>query len=311
MQRDLGDETLVSATGSPATIGTAVGRVGRGAALAVAVLMSAQAFGADLPALEEAIRHACAERERTVAERTRLMGEAGALADEIAQVKSRSQPAPRADRELEDVLKRFDRVTARLDDIDARTAELGRGIASARRKFDEAAAAETARLTAAAGSSPIGEISQNLDSIEDMRRRVSRLVAPSPAFRPVLEVSLSPQDSAPDVERKLQVVEAERRRVTKRVKELGEEDEVLAARALLKRQLLVELQNATRTAGTDLALLRRETDDVTEALGALATRRDALAQEKQDLDRVLRGLDKRSDDFRARLKSLESKGDSR
>jgi chromosome segregation ATPase len=273
--------------------------------------MSTQAFASDLSALEETIRHACAERDRTVVERTRLMGEAGALADEIARIKSRSQAAARADRDLEDAMKRFDRITVQLDDVDARTATIGRGIAAARRRFDEAATAETARLTATAGSGPIAEITQGLRSIEEMRRRVSLLVAPRPAFRPVLDVTLSPEDGSADVERKLQLVEAERERVVRRVKEVDDEDAVFGTRAALKRQLLTELQNAARTAGPDLALLRRETDDSTEALGALAARRDALAQEKVDLNRALRELDKRSADFRTRLKSLESKGDPR
>lgn len=298
----------------PTEASTSKGRaalaVGAGA-VAAAVLTCAHAFGADLPALEDAIRRASADRDRTVAERSRLMGEAGALADEIARVKTRSEPAARAGADLEDALKRFDRITAQLDVVDARSADLARGIAAARRKFEDAATAETARLTAAAASAPIGEITRALRSVEEMRRRVSLLASARPAFRPVLEVSLSPDDGAGDVARKIAVVEAERARVAGRLEELDGEDAVLATRAALKRQLLVELQGAARTAGPDLALLRRETDDATDALGVLASRRAAVAQEQQDLTRTLRELDRHGVDFRTRLKNLESKGDPR
>jgi len=292
-------------------MGSAADLAARAGALAAALLVCTQAFGADLPALENAIRRSSMERERTAAERARLMSEAGALADEIARVKTQSGPTARAGATLEDALKRFDRITVQLDQVDAKSAELERGIAAASRKFDDAATAEAARLTAAAGSTPIGEVTQALRAVDEMRRRVSLLAATRPDFRPVLDVRLSPDDGAGDVARKIELVEAERARVEGRLKELSEEDAVLATRAALKRQLLAELESAMRTAGPDLALLRRESDDATDALGTLATRRGALAREQQDLGRTLEELDTRSADFQTRLKSLESKGDPR
>jgi chromosome segregation ATPase len=283
--------------------------LGRVAALAVTLLAPGLAHADDLPALESTIRRACDERDRTTAVRADLMEEAGALADEIAQLKTRTEPGARAGRELEEDMKRFDRVAARLDDVDAKTAEQNRAIAAARRRFEDAAAAETARLTAEADRSRIGQIARQLDSIEEMRRRVFALVAPPPEFRPVLDVAPAPGDGAAEIATKLQLIEAERERVARRIGELGGEDEVLGARILLKRQLLAGLESAGRAAGPDLALLRREADDAMEALGALSARRDVLAREKQDLQQALRGLDGRSEDFRTRLRSLQSKGD--
>jgi chromosome segregation ATPase len=301
----------VSPGAAPGSLGSAARRAAGALAVAAAVLASSRALANDLPSLEGAIQKACAQRDRALATRARLMEQAGALADEIGRLKKGSEPAVRAGGELETAMKHFDRIAAQLDDVDASVAEGNRDIETARHRFDEAATAETERLTAAVDPSQIGQIARQLGSIEEMRRRVSALVAARPGFRPVLEVTLSPEDGASEIGGKLQLLEAERRRVTGRMGDIAAEDEVLAARVLLKHQFLAELQSAARTAGPDLALIRRETDEATEGLGALAAQREALTREKQDLTRALRELDQRGDEFRARLKSLDLKGDPR
>jgi DNA repair exonuclease SbcCD ATPase subunit len=301
----------VSRGEAPRSLTSAARRAVGAVAVAAVFLAPSRVLADDLPSLEGVIQKACAERDRTLAARASLMEEAGVLGDEIARLKKGSEPAVRAGRELETAMKRFDRVAAQLDDVDAKAAQRNRAIEEARRKFEEAATAETERLTAAVDPSQIGRIAQQLGSIEEMRRHVSALVAAAPGFRPVLDVTLSPEDGATEIAGKLQLIEAERGRVTGRIADMAAEDEVLSARVLLKRQLLAELQNAARTAGPDLALIRRETEDTTETLGALAARRDLLAREKQDLGRTLKHLDQRSEEFQARLKSLDLKGDHR
>ncbi len=301
----------MSLGGTPGSFGSAARRAAGAVAVAAAFLAPSRLLADDLISLEGAIQKACAERDRTLASRASLMEEAGALGDEIARLKKGSEPSVRAGRDLEAAMKRFDRIAAQLDEVDAKTAQRNRAIEEARRKFDEAATAETERLTAAADPSQIGRIAQQLGSIEEMRRHVSALVAAAPGFRPVLDVTLSPEDGATEIAGKLQLIEAERGRVTTRMADLAAEDEVLSTRVLLKRQFLAELQSAARTAGPDLALIRRETEDTTETLGALAARRDLLVREKQDLSQTLKRLDQRSEEFQARLKSLDLKGDHR
>jgi chromosome segregation ATPase len=282
------------------------------AAVAAALLAPSRAIAADdLPSLESAIQRACAERDRTLGVRARLMDQAGALADEIGRLKKESEPAVRASRELETAMKRFDRVAAQLDEADLKAARRNRAVADARRKFEQAATAEAERLSASVSPNRIGEVARQLGAIDEARRRVSTLVTAAPGFRPVLDVTLSPADGAPEIEGKLQLIEAENGRVGTRIEAIAAEDQVLAARVALKRQFLAELQSAARTAGPDLALIRREREDATEELGALATQRAALTRERQVLLGTLSDLDQRRDEFRARLKDLGLKGDHR
>jgi hypothetical protein len=280
--------------------------------VAAALLFAAPARGADLDALERAVREACSERARLVEERSRRMGEAAVLADEIARQKGGGVSAPRADRRLEAALKRFDKLAGGLDEVDRRIAGQDRGIRALRRRFEDAAGTEAARLGGPASTGRLGQMAHELDAIDQARRRISNLCAGAPAFRPPLEVSVSPDDGVVEVQQKRLLVESERERVLKGIAEVDAEANVLAARILVKRRLSAELDTAARTAGSELALLRREADNATEALHDLAAQRDALARQKAELSAALAQLDQRREELQAALRSLGApKGENR
>jgi len=275
------------------------------ASVAAALLFAAPARGADLDALERALREACRERARLVEERTRRMGEAALLADEIARQKGGGGSAPRADRRLEVALKRFDHLAGGLDEVDRRIAGQGRGIIALRRRFEDAAGTEAARLTGRARIGRLGQVAHELDAIDQARRRVANLVGGAPAaFRPPLDVSVSPDDGVVEMQQKGLLLESERERVLKGIAGVDAEASVLDARILVKRRLSAELDTAARTAGSELALLRREADNATEALHDLAVQSKALVRQRAELSAALAQLEQRLEELRTALRSL-------
>ncbi len=283
----------------------------RAACLALAVLVPAAAAGADLGALERAVHAAYGDRARLVGERSERMTEASGLADEIAHRKRESGPNTRADRRLEAALKRFDRLATSLDELDRKIISDERAILALRRKFEDAANAEAARLSARAAAGPIRDVARALATLDDSRRRVGMLAA-EPAFRPVLDVTLAPTDGPIEVEHKLLLLESERDRAHTATDRLEAEASVIAERIVLKRQLSTQLEAAVRASGSDLTLLRREAEVVSEGLRDLSAKRDALSRQRSDLVLALAALDRRTADFKARLKELGApKGDAR
>lgn len=282
------------------------------AILAAALLVGTPVRGADLDALERAVRDACSERARLVEERTRRMGEAAVLADEIARRKGGTHPPPRADRGLEEALKRFDRVAGQLDEVDRRIASRDRTIATLRRKFDEAANAAASQLGGRVYAGPIGQVARELDAIDQARSRVARLGAAEPAFRPVLDVKASPDDGAIELQQKVLLLEAEQDRVLKGLAQLDADANVLAARILAKQRLSTELETAARTAGSELAILRRESENAAQALHDLDAQRETAVRQKADLSAALAQVDRRLEELRAALRQLGApKGDIR
>jgi len=280
------------------------------AVVAFGLLVATPPRGAHLGALEGAVHDASRERMRLVEERERRMEEAAVLADEIARRKGGTHP-PRADRGLEEALKRFDRVAARLDQIDRHIAAQDRAIATLRRKFDEAANAAAFQLGGRMYAGPIGPLAHELAAIDQARDRVAKLGA-AEAFRPVLDVRWSPDDGAIELHQKVLLLEAEKERVQNGLAQLDADTKVLAARILAKQRLSAELENAARTAGSELEILRRESDSVAQALHDLGAQRDRAAQQKADLSAAQAQVDRRLEEIRAALRQLGApKGDIR
>lgn len=281
---------------------------GRGVAIVAGILLLAvPARGADLDSLERSLREAYGERARLVEERTRRMGEAAALADEIARQKGAARAAPRADRRLEDALKRFDRLAGRLDGLDRKIGEQDRSIATLRRKFEEAATNETARITGSRrGKKKIGHLARELDAIEQARRRVAALGAREPSFRPVLEVAVSPEDGPFELQQKIQLLESERERVQRGMARLDADANVLAARILVKRRLSAELESAAQIPGSELALLRHETENLAQSLRDLTAQRETVLRQKAELTGALAQVDVRLEELRAALRAQDA-----
>jgi chromosome segregation ATPase len=283
----------------------------RASFLALAVLVPAYAHAADVGALERAMRVAYADRARLVDERTQRMTEASRLADEIARRKRDSKPNARADKGLEEALKRFDRLARTLDDVDRKIIADERAIIALRRKFEVAANGDAARLSAVAAGGRIAEAAHALADLDERRRRVGMLGA-EPALRPVLDVTLAPTDGSIEVGQKLLLLESERERARTAIDRLDAEASVLSERIALKRQLSGQLAGAVRVAGSELTLLRREAETIAEGLRDLAAQRDVIARQRSELVRVLAALEQRVADFRVRLGEVGApKGDPR
>jgi hypothetical protein len=269
----------------------------------LALLSASEARSTDVGALERQVRAAYGDRAHLLEDRSTRMAEASGLADEIAQHKLESGPNTRAGPKLAEVLKRFDRLAATLDALDLKIIDADRVIIGLRRKFDDAANAEAARLAARPAVTSIGDVARALEALDESRRRVEALAA-EPAFRPVLDVTLAPTDGSIEVEHKLSLLEAERDRARAALDRCDAETRVFSERILLKRQLSTQLEAAARAGGSDLILLRREAEVVAEALHDLSVQRDVRSRQRSDLVLALAALDRRMTDFRIRLREL-------
>ena len=278
-----------------------------GAYLGALLLTALPAAGADLASLERALVEAVAARDRAIDDRGQLMSEAGRLADDIARLKD-AHAGPRADPGLEAALKRFDRFAADLDDLDRTIRDRNRRVAALRRRFDEEAANEAARL-ASNRSGGIGDVARQLAAIDEARRRVARLSAADAAVRPALDIELSPGDGSLEVEQKVALAAAERERLRGEQARLDTVAAVIGARLLIKRQLLSELEGAARAGGSELALLTRESQNAAQAVQDLLREQEQVGRQRASLAESLAALDRRLGEFNRRLLALKGEGE--
>ena len=274
------------------------------ACLGALVVAAMPAAGADLAGMERALRDAVAERDRAVEERERRMSEAGELAGDIARLKD-AHTGPRADPGLEALLKRFDRIAADLDELDRTIRDRERRVAAQRRRFDEEAVAEAVRLTSNRNGG-IGDVARKLAAIDEAQRRVGRLSAADPVgVRPALDIEWSPGDGALEVEQKIALTAAERERLRGEQARLDTVAAVVAARLLIKRQLVSELEGAARAGGSELALLTRESQNAAQAVQDLLREQEQVGGQKAGVAESLAALDRRLGEFRLLLLSLK------
>jgi chromosome segregation ATPase len=253
--------------------------------------------------LERALVEATTVRARILASREKGISDASALADEIARLKARAGDVARADPALERRLQQFDRLSAGLDQADARLREQDRLIDQLRAAFDAEADAESRRVTEARGIDP-GAVASRLSDIDERRRRVEQLIRAAPTFRPVLDIRLAPSDTAADIDRKLTILVAERERATAELSRLARELSVLDARETLKRRLLDSLESALREVPADMRVLRRQADDLTQSLRDINRQRQDLLRSRSDVQQAIVQLNERQGELQARRRSL-------
>jgi chromosome segregation ATPase len=261
---------------------------------------------ATLPDLERSLRDAVSTRARLVASRTQRITEASAAAAEISRLKARAETAVRADRELENRLQQFDRLSAGLDAADARLRDQDRLVARLRAEFDAAADAESRGLTEDRRSAP-RDVASRLSEIDQARRRVEQLQTGGSDFRPVLDIRLAPSDTEADIDRKLPVIAAERERVLSELDRIAREFSVLEAREAVKTRLLQNLETAVREAPPDMRVLQRQADDVMQSLQEVNRQRQDLRREQRELRQALVNLDERRAECQARRRALMSR----
>lgn len=278
------------------------------AARAVAAAIGVWAIASSLDAatlldLERALVDAVSARARIVTTRDQRMLEASVLADEIARLKTRAGDVARADPALENRLHQFDRLSAGLDQTDARLREQGQLINRLRSTFDAEADAESRRVTSTRGADP-SIVASRLSAIDQARRRIEQLQNAAPAFRPVLDIRLATVDTVADIDRKLPLLAAERGRAMAEVSRLMRETSVLDARETLKSVLLDSLEAALRETPADIRVLRRQADDLTQALQDIRRQRQDLVRDRSDLQQAIARLDERRAEFEARRRVL-------
>jgi hypothetical protein len=227
--------------------------------------------------LERAVHAAVRARGEARQEQAARRAEALTLADEIAQEKDASGGV-RAGGALEQRLRAFDRVALALDELDRKVEAAEVALQRAQRAFAAAAAAAS-----------------GVDA-DEARARV-RAATEAPAFRPPLEVHKAPEDGPVETQGKLQLLDAERRRIAEELGGLDAEDLVLAERVAMKRRLAQELGVSRRDAGPALALLGREAEDLRRGLARLTREREELARARalrrdalHDVDAMVREI---------------------
>jgi chromosome segregation ATPase len=258
---------------------------------------------ATLVDLERALIDAVSARVGIVATRDQRIVEASLLADEIARLKARAGGAARADPVLEGRLQQFDRLSADLDQADARMREQDRLIGQLRAAFEAEADAESRRVTGERGTDP-SVVASRLSDIDERRRRAGQLTHAGLEFRPVLDVRLAPGDAVVDIDRKLAILDAERERATSASSRLARELMVIDARETLKRQLLSSLESALGEAPADMRVLRRQADDLTQSLRDLGRQREDLRRLRRDVQAAIDQLEERQAELQARRRGL-------
>jgi hypothetical protein len=256
------------------------------AVAASVLLMGTYAWPAETVAERELAVHEAARAKAAVAaERAARAEEAAALAVEIARLK---EPAGgvRAGRDLSDRLRAFDRLVARLDELDRRLEQRASALARAVRAFEEAAAASSD--PAAAG---------------EARRRVEAAAAPR-AFRPPLDVALDPADGAAEIEGKLLLLDAEKKRLDEERARLEAEDRLLAARMKQKQDQARELAVARRD--VDRSLLAQQSEELRRAVARLTEEREALARAQAAREKEQAHVDARAGELAAALRRLSA-----
>ncbi len=256
-----------------------------------------------LDASERALQTAVAERDRLGAERNRLSQEAAPLVDAIARLKSESRGV-RAGKDLEDHLRRFDRIAERLDEVDRRRLELDRRVARALRSLDQEIDTALARVTAARGDAAAA--ADTVARLEGRRRRAQQLAAPLPGqtIRPAIEVRVDPDDTPDEIRAKMQVVTAETTRLRDEAAHLDAELRLLTTRIALKRRLASELEAARHEAGRATDLVQREIDSIFQERLRLEALKHELEQERAKLDDARALLSERGAQLERQLREL-------
>ncbi|MHB8532855.1 MAG: hypothetical protein ACYDC2_09050 [Solirubrobacteraceae bacterium] len=270
--------------------------------------ITASLDAASLAVLERALTDAVTARAGLAATREQRVVEASSLADEIARLKTRAGNVTRANPELERRLQQFDRLSAGLDQADARLREQDRLIGRLRTDYDAEADAESRQVTEKYRDDP-RSVAARLNDIDQARRRVDRLGQATPAFRPVLDLTLAPGDTVADIDHKLPILVAERERATMEVSRLTREISVLDARETLKSRLLDSLESALREAPSDMRVLRHEADDLTQSLREIRAQQQGLLRDRNDIHQAIERLNHRQIDFEARRRALAGRGE--
>lgn len=248
-------------------------------------LAAETSLSARLRALENAVAQ-CATRSAERAERAQA---ASRVADEIAELKAHST-TPRADRGLEARLRAFDRLAARLDDADRRLQDAEQQRARARRDFLAALEAESLALTAVSDASVRAERARALDAAQ---RRAEASVARASPFRPLLDVSLDPHESGPDLDTKVALLHAEQARGREELQHMARARRLLEARLDGAQRLALEAEAARREAGPARPLLQREADALKLQVRTLRGSLETLTRSETDLQRALATIETR------------------
>jgi hypothetical protein len=238
---------------------------------ALLLLLAGRVWSADgLSELERVVHAAVRSRDQARQEQSAKRTEAVALADEIASLKA-GTGGVRAGGVLEQRLRAFDRVAAALDALDRRIETADAAVRRAQREFAAAADAEAERLGRTASS----DARARQAVLDEVRDRV-RAATDVSDFRPPLAVHRAPEDGPAEIEGKLQLLDAERRRIAEELGRLEAEDRVWGERMAGKRRQAQTL-GAARTVGS-LPLLDVEAEEIQRALVRLSRQREELAR---------------------------------
>jgi len=254
--------------------------------------------------IERALADAIAKRNASSTSRERLLADASVLAAEI-DVAKRQERTSRADPDLAQLLRRFDRLVEQLDRQQAELDEATRRVDRLRTAFEELAAEQAARLGTV--SDPVKRVAA-LGEIETARRRVATLAPREVQFRPVLNITLGPTDLPAEIEHKMSLVTAERKRVVAELGRIDRELAVVATRLLRSRALLDDLRGSSAPS-SELALVTREANALADSIRQLERQYEALDRARPALVASQRALDAQVEQFKRRLAQLSRPGD--
>ena len=184
-------------------------------------------------------------------------------------------------------------LAAALDALDRTVESAVAAVDRAQRDFATAADAEAERL----GRRPTHEQAAGLAALEEARDRVRAATEP-PAFRPPLEVHRAPDDGPAEIDGKLALLEAERRRLTEELARLSAEDLVLGERLAGKRRWADALGASRRDAAAPL--LEREAQEIRRSLSHLTREREELTRARARRREALHTVDAMEQEIAAR-----------
>jgi hypothetical protein len=272
--------------------------------LALALALTATpAVGAPPLEMERELAKTASQRDARLAEKQKLQAQAAAVAERVAALKGPDTSAGRASGELSRQLRDFDRLAGRLDDVERDLAALEQRLTRLRAAFEAAADAEERRLEEEARRRGAATVAAQIDALRDARRRAAGHVE-TPAFRPPLDIAVSPLDGPAEIEAKLTLIDGERTRIASYLAERGREDALLATRLDAKREWARQLAAARRDAAGSVELLDRGYEEAQAALRDLAARGAALIRERAALEEAQQRLATRRTEAEARLAEL-------
>jgi chromosome segregation ATPase len=267
----------------------------------VGLLLAGPLWASELESRERAVRDAHARRQQLLAEHAGLTERALSLAETIDRAKQRAS-GPRADPELESLLRAFETLADQLDRLEREMAEAKDRVGEAAQRFEEAAERHLEGLRDRHLAPE--EMARALAEIEAARARVAELVEPPAAFRPALEVRAEDADGPEELELKGEILRAERARLEGERRRLEAEDILLAARLDAKRRLQRELEAAQRDARLDLRLIRTQAQRVRQAAEDLRRHRRNNEDQRRQLGSALEEIEKRLAEIEGRLAGL-------